>query len=372
MASLIPKNRDRTRWEIQWQKWDGKRGSKTVTGDHATAKALALALETETTQIKGGMKPPGSDSTVGQWAKEWLSGRTTSEAKRERSYFRRHVLPRWGDRALDSIEPIEVERWLRHLFAKDLSATTVRNIGAYVRVFFNKARDLGLTTNDPFLGVKLPEPNERAVQIVTAEEASAILALPARDVTDFAAVLLLTSIRDGEARALRWECCRWTERHLIIARQAKRRGLDERTKTGVIYHAPFPAELQARLRVRWERQGSPAMGWVFPSKRKCKQGLCMGRVATSSWKRMLRQAGIARAVWPHLLRHTACTEIAQKLGPEHAQKALGHGDARTTRRYTHNAPDRYAAASADAMDAFVARGRQTSLPFARDPKEPPF
>ena len=360
MASIVARG---DRWQIQWMSWDHKRASRTVPGSYADAKAIAASLETEAARIRAGVSLPGSDRTVGEWVKEFLAARQTCDAKRERSYFRRHVLPQFQDRKLDSIEPIEVERWLRWLFAKKLSATSVRNIAVYFRVAYNRARGLGLCKKNPFDGVQLPEANVRAVQVLTPEEVRAILALPRSTLADYAAVLVC-ACRDGEARALRWECVRWQDHYLVIARQARggggAGGPDRRTKGKEVHHAPLPEVLAKILRERWERAGRPEMGWVFPGSRQ-RAGDSMGRVNYDSFQALMRQAGIARHVWPHLLRHTSNSAIVAVLGLEHGQRALGHADRRTTEKYTHLSPDLFARPSADALDAYVARPRQTEL-----------
>jgi hypothetical protein len=51
-------------------------------------------------------------------------------------YMRRWIIPRWGDRLLNEIRPVEVESWLRSLSIARSSCAKIRNV---MSVLFNHA-----------------------------------------------------------------------------------------------------------------------------------------------------------------------------------------------------------------------------------------
>jgi integrase/recombinase XerD len=57
-------------------------------------------------------------------------------------------------------------------------------------------------------------------------------------------------------------------------------------------------------------------------------------------KRLAKQAGIAKDVHPHMLRHTFATDLLRKTkNLRLAQKALGHAQITSTQIYTHIVDD---------------------------------
>jgi integrase len=71
--------------------------------------------------------------------------------------------------------------------------------------------------------------------------------------------------------------------------------------------------VHALLKARYEAQGSPADGWVFPSG--AKQGHLTGDGAKEQHTKALKDSGVAPFV-PYVLRHTALTRLGKATNGE--------------------------------------------------------
>ncbi len=80
--------------------------------------------------------------------------KTYSTKKSYENYFKRWIIPKWGDCALNEIKPVLVELWLRQLPLARATCAKIRNI---MSALFNHAGRYDLFDENPFtLFVRVP------------------------------------------------------------------------------------------------------------------------------------------------------------------------------------------------------------------------
>jgi len=149
-----------------------------------------------------------------------------------------------------------------------------------------------------------------------------------------------------------------SSRMLVVVRQGKGR------KDRVV---PLSVKLLDLLRTYWRARRPPR--WLFPGK---PEG---GHLTVPAVQRLCqqtrRQAGLAKRVTPHTLRHSYATHLLEAgVDVPTIQKLLGHGDLATTARYMHVRSERLQSLSSplDLLDGlFDASPPAAERPSAGDP-----
>lgn len=130
-----------------------------------------------------------------QWRKDVLHRPLT--ASRIVGELENHVYPEFGNRALSSVLPSHVQRWVTRL-GKSLAPASVESIYATLRQVFEAAVRDDLLAKTPCRGIRLPEKRKVAEPVMPVE----ILREVANGVPDrFRAVVLLAAgsgLRQGE------------------------------------------------------------------------------------------------------------------------------------------------------------------------------
>jgi integrase len=143
------------------------------------------------------------------------------------------------------------------------------------------------------------------------------------------AIFLSRGPQPGEVFGLRWESLLLQSQGLISILEGK-----SKAARRVLPMVPKVSEMLNR---RYEEQGQPREGWVFPTDSES------GHAERDSVKRAHKDALIASRVAPfppYCLRHTALTDLAT-LGcdPFTLAKIAGHSSITVTQRYCHPQAD---------------------------------
>jgi integrase/recombinase XerD len=208
-----------------------------------------------------------------------------------------------------------------------LSPATMRGLLSCLRQFLRYARDVRqLVVMDPDK-IRGPRVPFREVEYLTKEEVMRFLdAFPSTGFAGprdraLAELLCGTGMRISEALALDREGIDWEAREaLVIGKGGKQRK--------VYFSEAVLRSLRRYLDLR--RDNGPAL---FVT-----QGSTPQRVAShGTWKRFrryARSAGLTKAVYPHMLRHTMATTLMTNGCPVgHIRVLLGHAHLATTCRY---------------------------------------
>lgn len=278
------------------------------------------------------------------WAKEhkksWID---------DLRYYRRHLEPRFGKKALDAISPIDIERMKTELRkgtnrrGKPFAAATIKHQLVIIRRLYNLARKWGLYDGkNPIDSVTMPKLDNQKTEFLTDEELTRLLdtlaTWPFKDTVAFIKFALFTGLRRGELFKLQWEDVDF-ERGLVTLRDPK----SGKTEN-------IPVSGQALDVLRTLDITSP---FVFPGKNG-KQRVDFN----GPWRRIREAAGLPEGFRFHGLRHHfASTLVSNGVDLVIVQKLLTHKDAKTTARYAHLAPGAIRDAALKSGDLLTPKGR---------------
>lgn len=272
--------------------------------------------------------------------------RTTIEDYR--CHLRRHLVPFFGARPLDRIQPADVERYLRDKIGGGLAPTTVVHHVTFLGGLFRFAIKRGWASSNPVAFVdcpRLPRQSGGRLRFLQPEELEALLrAVPGDECGGLERVLYLcaamTGLRQGELLALKWKDIDWPARRVRVADNYPRGRYDrvESTKSHLVRSIPMADRLAGELNRHFQAsawQADDDLVFCHPHS---------GRPYDASKLRKRFDSALERAelrrITFHELRHTFGTQMAAAGAPLRAiQEWMGHADASTTQIYAHYAPD---------------------------------
>ena len=302
---------------------------------------------------------------------------TTGAYKR---VLRNRLLPRWGKRVALSIEPLEVEQWLKALKREEgLENPTLDKMRRVMTLVYKHGQRYGLIPRkeeaNPMRFVRCRTTSEYEAMILSPQQAFTVmlnLPEPERTLTLLAAV---TGLRISECLGLQWQDVSFADAGIYVRRTwtCGAVGLPKSKAS----KAPVPMHpLLAEFMIRWQRRTpySQPSDWVFPSfKLKGRQP----RVANMLVKTHLRQAAAKAGILSshpnehgalveddprrfgfHNLRHSlASFLIRSKTDAKTVQNLLRHSDVKTTLQlYAHSVGEDRMTAQGAMLQAILGAG----------------
>jgi integrase/recombinase XerD len=227
----------------------------------------------------------------------------------------------------------DVERWVAHLRARGLAATTVARRVAAARTFFRHLVLVGMRTDNPAAAVELPRRRRRLPRTLSPAEVERLIdaanGVGPRALRDRALVELLygAGLRVSEAVGL--------DRGRVDLEQRIVRAAGKGGKERIV---PLGREACEALR-RYLASGRPYLDRRHrPELFLNAQGGGLTRAgAFLILRRLAAKAGLEPdRVHPHLLRHSFATHLLEGGADlRSVQEMLGHADLATTELYTH-------------------------------------
>jgi integrase len=300
---------------------------------------LTLAREAEAA-IKGDMLRDKLDfnqkakqvPTLGQVWKRYLPWAEENKKTwiNDQRYYVKHLEPRFANKRLDAISPLDVERMKKELKeginkrGKPYAPATIKHQIVILRRLYNLARKWGMYDGkSPIESVDMPKIDNHQTEYLTGDQLAALWkTLEAWSCRESAAIVrfaLLTGIRRGELFKLTWDDIDF-ERSLLTLRNPKG------GKT-----TSLSVSEQALEVLKCKERTSP---FIFPGKD--------GKQRTDfkgPWLRIRKAAGLPEIFRFHGLRHHfASALVSSGVDLYVVQQLLTHKDSKTTQRYAHLAP----------------------------------
>ena len=304
--------------------------------------------------------------------------------------IRKRLLPRWADRIALSIEPLEVEQWLKDLKNElELANPTVDRIRRVMSLIYKHGQRYGLIPRDlesnPMRFVRCKTTSGYEAMILSPEQAYAVLLHlrePERTLTLLAAS---TGLRISECLGLQWHDVSFADGVIHVRRTwtCGQVGLPKtKTSKGAVPLHP----MLAKFMLRWQRQTpySRPTDWVFPSFRlKGKQPRVANMLVEDYLRPAAARAGILsshrddtgrliendpRRFGFHNLRHSLASFLVRtKTDPKTVQTLLRHSDVKMTLQwYTHTVSEDRMAAEGAMLTAILNRGTRTESGLSAD------
>jgi integrase len=266
------------------------------------------------------------------------AGRKPATLEGYESVLRIHLVPFFGDVALDSITVNGIEQFLAAKRDEGRAPKTIRNMLAFLNGIYAYAHRHGMVATNPVRMVDKPRtPGRSEVRFLDETELEALLRCVPRD--DLGRVegplyvtAAMTGLRMGELLGLRWEDIDWTARRVRV-RQAFVRGAFTTPKSARGSRSvPLAARVAAELDALSKQTAYPADDELVFGHPLLGKPLDRSKVL-KRFKSALVVAG-ARKVRFHDLRHTFGTRMAAAGVPMRTlQEWLGHRDFATTLIY---------------------------------------
>lgn len=292
---------------------------------------------------------------VGDYLARWLEDQARLNV-RPRTYESyalnvRRLIPHIGRIRLDKLRPAQLEHCYAELLDSGLSARTVEQAHAVLRIALRRAVRIGLLSQTPTASVTPPRGQRREMQILAPEQVQALLhAAEGHHLQPLWLLLVTTGLRLGEATGLTWANVN-LETGTVTVRQAlqRQRGkglrfVEPKTSRSrrTVHLAPRVVAALKQHRTRqmetYLRNGAPWSGDALVFSTRTARPL-EPRNVHHSFRRALSRADLP-VVRVHDLRHTAASYLLS-IGthPKIVQELLGHSSITLTLdTYSHVLP----------------------------------
>jgi integrase len=259
------------------------------------------------------------------WAKYLPLAKQTKKSWKDDSwYYGKHLEPRFGNKSLDKITPIDIERMKKELREAGYAPATIKHQLAILRRLFNLSRKWNLFGGkSPIDSVEMPKIDNQITEFLKDEELNRLFKVleewPCKESAALIKFALFSGFRKGELLRLAWEDVNF-EKSMITLRGPK----GGKTET-------IPMSPQALAVLKGLEKTSP---YVFPG-----QGGKQKTDFRRPWHKIRKAAGLPDNFRFHGLRHHfASALVSAGVNLPVVQKLLCHKDSRTTGRYAHLAP----------------------------------
>jgi integrase len=322
----------RKTWNYLWYDGPTRRSKRIGTKQDFPTKAAAwkeverLDIHQPKTEIGGTVR-----SVIARYEAERMPSRH-STARVYRSFLNNHILPEWGDKSLNALQPRPVELWLRELPLSPKSKTHVRSLMHGLVEFAMWAGLLDISRNPiSLVQNKGAMRKVRKARSLTVEQFHALLTELHQPFDTLALLSVCLGLRISEALALRWSDVDWLGSRLSIRRGIVEQVVDDVKTEGSARTFSLTSELLERLKTLKQRSDFSGPGdWIFASPLK------LGRLPysyTGVWRELVRAANAAKTghLGTHAFRHTYRSWL-DAVGTPIAvqQKMMRHSDIRTT------------------------------------------
>ena len=128
--------------------------------EYKTRRLAERALEQRLSEVNSLTYKPRPTATFREFAQKWQKDVLTqfkpSTGPADRSRIKMHLLPEFGDLCMKDVPAQPIQAMIARK-QKQLSAKSIRNLVATLRMMWTQARAWGYTQHDPFFGLVLPE-----------------------------------------------------------------------------------------------------------------------------------------------------------------------------------------------------------------------
>jgi len=247
-----------------------------------------------------------------------------------------HIVPKWGKQALSTIKGVNVENWLcllTRIDGKPASPATKAKIRNIMSALFAHAIRNGWAAHNPIESVRTPSKRLREPEILTPEEARALLReLHQRERT----MVLLdasTGLRRGELIALRWRDFDFDSGTAFITKSVWR-NVEGDTKTPAS-RKPVPVQPMVVEELKaWRRSSlyKSEDDYLFPSVLKNgAQPITPDMILRRHIRPALKRLKIEKRIGWHSFRHGLSNLLREnKVEIKTAQDLLRQANSRTT------------------------------------------
>jgi integrase len=281
---------------------------------------------------------------VNLWRQAVAPNLSPATVRQRESYFRQHILTRFGGHAPHSMGVQELQQFATDL-RKRLARKSIINVLSSVFAVFDYVGRCGIRVPTVgFADLELgSDSRDVTIPFFTRAQASRIIDAAKEPYKSLFTVAWTTGLRAGEILALHRDDVDFDRKTIRVNKSADDRTREIRqpkTKNSVAM-LPMPSALESRLRDYLDHHWKPnAPGLLFPN-RACTRPRKRESVVQYALKPLVKKLGIPEhRAGLHAFRHGLATELAEASVPFTVlQQQLRHADVRTTLKvYAHAIP----------------------------------
>ncbi len=266
-------------------------------------------------------------TVIDKYEKEHLPELAKSSRDVDTSMLESRIRPRWGEKLLGEIRPMDVDSWIKSL---PLATVTKGRAKRLMKQLFDKAMFWELTPLGPnpmqLVKVRGISKRQKPIQTVTIDQVNALIQKLHQPYCDMVLVAAGLGLRISEVLALKWGDIDFEKKTVDIRRSFSHGEVKEKPKT-VSSEATLPVS-QTLLDALELRKGEPDV-WVFPSP-VTDRPYTPGIILTKILKPAAASLNIPKLGW-HTFRHSYKTWLGATSATLTQQKdLLRHADVSTT------------------------------------------
>lgn len=332
-------------WYAYWRSPDGHQRAKAIGARKKDAEAYLNQLQS---QIQAGVYKELKNATFAEFLARWMEDYAAASVRQStlanyRSIARSSLMPFFGEKRLDQIEPEDVQHFIAET-GKRVAPNTVRKHMILLKTVLQHAVLWGYLRTNPALMAKPPRVPHTEMDCLTPDEARALLA----ETDDWYRPLFLTAImtgmRLGELQGLQWGDIQWRNGTIRVQHSVWHGRFQDPKTQRSIRTLGMALALADALTLHRARTVANPHDLVFTTEdgKLIDQANLRKRV----FEPALQRAGL-RKIRIHDLRHTfASMLINQGENLKYVQSQLGHASIQTTvDRYGHLMPDAHVGAT---------------------------
>lgn len=237
----------------------GKRVRRTVYG-RTRAEVQRKLRDLQIALQQGLVTPAPASDRLGPFLQSWVSGRHDLAPRTKHRYeelIAYHIVPHLGGARLGELTPPAIAAWHATLAEQGLAAATIRQAHAVLRRALEDAVRWGVLARNPARLVASPRADRPPERPLTLEEAQRLVAAAqGRRYGSLWIVALMTGLRLGELRGLRWGDIDWSRRVIRVSGQIATGERERRLpKWGSAREVPLPEVAYAVLLAHREQSG---------------------------------------------------------------------------------------------------------------------
>ena len=304
--------------------------------EYKTRRLAERALEQRLSEVNSLTYQPRPTTTfcefAAKWQKDVLTQFKPSTGPADRSRIKLHLLPNFGEMCMKDISAQHIQSMIAKK-QKKLSAKSVRNVVATLRMMWTQARAWGYTQHDPFFGLVLPECGLLNERFLTLDEMKRVIEAAPEPYKTYYWILVETGVRAGEIGALPVRNLLLDQGAIKIAQSVWHQKIQTVKSLKGNRLCEISPQLVEHLR-GYLRQWRPnSLGLLFATSNGTP--LDTDVVRKRKLYPLLEKLGIERCGF-HAFRHGNETVMdGERVPMATRQNRLGHSDARTTMKYTH-------------------------------------
>ena len=226
---LVERAGSRKAWEYRWYEVqpDGSRRRRNLVlgtleqypNETAAQRAVAaLRADINAESPRMNLTPISVQTLVEHYREKELgedSSKTYATSRTYQGYFRKWILPRWGQYKLKDVRSVAVEEWLRSLKLSNGSKAKMRNI---MHAVFNHAIRWEWHERNPITHVRQSAKRSKVPIVLDVEEIAALLQLLKEPARTAVFLDVMTGLRVGELLALKWDDIDFEKSQISVTR----------------------------------------------------------------------------------------------------------------------------------------------------------